>query len=98
MYYSGALLHAVTYTIIQIYALISSFVDEPCDFFPPQCLYLILHMFLVSATCMLVIHRPTVAAVVDTPSPIPIDDSDDEPRDKGTASNPTSYKEKDRRH
>ncbi|EYB83330.1 hypothetical protein Y032_0337g2895 [Ancylostoma ceylanicum] len=83
MYYSGALLHAVTYTIIQIYALISSFVDEPCDFFPPQCLYLILHMFLVSATCMLVIHRPTVAAVVDTPSPIPIDDSDDEPRDKG---------------
>ncbi|RCN34547.1 hypothetical protein ANCCAN_19616 [Ancylostoma caninum] len=37
----------------QIYALISSFVSEPCDFFASQFLYLTLHMCLVSATCVL---------------------------------------------
>ncbi|KAE9415341.1 hypothetical protein Angca_010039, partial [Angiostrongylus cantonensis] len=46
LYYSLALVHSATFSTIQVYAITSSLVSKPCDFFPPTYIYIPLHLLI----------------------------------------------------
>ncbi|KJH42488.1 hypothetical protein DICVIV_11528 [Dictyocaulus viviparus] len=55
MYYSLALFHAAIYSISQIYTVIISIVNEPCDIFPSSHVYAAQHLCIFASNCGLVL-------------------------------------------
>ncbi|KJH49736.1 integral membrane protein Srb [Dictyocaulus viviparus] len=55
IYYSLALFHAMAYSTTQIYALISSLMNRPCNSFPTSSIYALLHLSIFAADFGLVL-------------------------------------------